>query len=113
VKMKRNKAKPIIDKFITSRKWHVAPMPFPALPVVRIDDMLLAGFSSEPDFFNDIAAAVHQHDFSEGFKDEEPAAETLEERIPFEIETRNQTVAIPAHVIFHDGQFWVCGTRVL
>jgi hypothetical protein len=111
--VKRSKAKPIIDRVIASRTWHDPPKPTPGMPAVKIDDGLLAGHPREPSFFDDIAAQIHLYDFPAGFEDEEPNAELLQERVPLERRTARENIALPAHVIFHDGKFWVGGTRFI
>jgi hypothetical protein len=109
--MKRDKARPIIERLIASRKWHDPSKPIPGMPAVKIDAVLLAGHPREPSFLDDIAAQIHLYDFPEGFQSEEPDAELLQVRIPFERQTKTENIAMPAHAIFHDGQFWVGGTR--
>jgi hypothetical protein len=110
--MLRSKAKPIIERHIAVRKWHEPPKPVPGMPVVRIDDLLLAGFGRDPDYLDDIAAQIHLYDdFPDGFQEEDPNTELQQVRIPFE--TTKTKIAMPAHVIFHDGRFWVSGSRFL
>jgi hypothetical protein len=111
--MLRRRATPFIERHIAARKtWHEPPKPMPGMPVVRIDELLLAGRTHEPDHLDDIAAQVHQQDFPEGFEDENPEKEIQQVRIPLELLTTTEMpIAMPAHVIFHEGNFWVSQGR--